>query len=158
MKNTGLWSGTVYPLTARMVDGGWLQLWKVADGRHVFKLKDDAKEQAKDIRLMQEYINRTTRKKDTIFLFNNMPGWYFLLDRENATKYDFPLLALLKRDRLELVAMLEKNNPVYIIEDLNAWPVDEVSDRQRMPEVLNYMNKNYFVYAKKEHFLIYKKR
>lgn len=117
-----------------------------------------SKEQAKDIRLMQEYINRTTRKKDTIFLFNNMPGWYFLLDRENATKYDFPLLALLKRDRLELVAMLEKNNPVYIIEDLNAWPVDEVSDRQRMPEVLNYMNKNYFVYAKKEHFLIYKKR
>ena len=56
MKNTGLWSGTVYPLTARMVDGGWLQLWKVADGRHVFKLKDDAKEQAKDMLAKNAHI------------------------------------------------------------------------------------------------------
>lgn len=56
MKDTGLWSDTVYPLTARMVDGGWLQLWKVADGRHVFKLKDDAKEQAKDMLAKNAHI------------------------------------------------------------------------------------------------------
>ena len=56
MKDTGLWSGTVYPLTTRMVDRGWLQRWKVAGGRHVFKLNSDAEEQAKDMLAKNAHI------------------------------------------------------------------------------------------------------
>ncbi len=43
MKDTKLWSGTV---VIRMADSGWLQHWKVAEGRRVFKLKGDAVEQS----------------------------------------------------------------------------------------------------------------
>lgn len=46
MKNTNLRSGTVYPLTTRMVDGGWLERWEVAEGRRVFRLKGEVFDQA----------------------------------------------------------------------------------------------------------------
>lgn len=114
--------------------------------------------QAADIQILQDFINRTTTKKDTIFILNNLPGFYFLLDRENATKFDFPLLAILKKDREELVSALEKNKPIYIIEDNSAWAVDEVSDRRRLPEVVYYMRKNYIPYKTLGHYTIFKKR
>ncbi len=114
--------------------------------------------QAHDIEILQRFIEKTSKPSDSIFLLNNLPGLYFLLDRENPTKYDFPLLAILKEDRVQLVTMLSQNKPIYIIEDLKAWQVDEVSDRTRLPEVVEYMNKNYSLFTKLDHFLIYKKR
>lgn len=114
--------------------------------------------QAHDIEVLRQFIRKTTKPSDTVFLFNNLPGLYFLLDRENPTKYDFPLLAISKEDRMQLVGILGQNKPIYIIEDLKAWPVDEVSDRQRLPEVVKYLNENYFFFIKIDHFLIYKKR
>ncbi len=64
MEDTGLWSGTVYPLTARMVEGGWLQLWKVADGRHVFRLNSDVAEQASGMLAKNARIWRSSKMAD----------------------------------------------------------------------------------------------
>lgn len=114
--------------------------------------------QSHDITILQQFISKTTKPEDTIFLLNNLPGIYFLVNRENATRYDFPLLAISKKNREELVESLKRNKPVYIIEDLTAWPVDEVTDRQRLPEVVTYINKTYIFLKKIDHYLIYKKR
>ena len=112
--------------------------------------------QAKDIIALQRFINKNTKKTDTIFFVNNIPGWYFLLDRENATRFDYSLLAISKKQRLQLVDELKFNKPVYIFEDIKAWSVDDVSDKLRNPEVFVYLKEKYFPFLKIRHFIIYK--
>lgn len=102
-----------------------------------------SQKQSADITKLQEFINKETKPSDPIYVFNNLPGLYFLLDRENATQYDLPLLAFSKKKRQEIVSSLEKSKPKFIIEDKNAWAVDDISDRQRQPEVIAFILKKY---------------
>ncbi len=116
-----------------------------------------SQKQSSDVTMLQAFMNNNTKPSDTMYVFNNIPALYFLLDRENATKYDLPLLAFSKEKRLEIVSSLEKNKPLYVIEDKNAWAVDEVSDIKRMPEVFSYIKKNYIKSNQINHFTIYKR-
>jgi len=102
-----------------------------------------SEKQSSDITRIQAFMNTHAKSSDVIYVFNNIPALYFLLDRENATRYDLPLLASSKKKRLEIVSSLEKNKPKFIIEDKEAWAVDGISDRQRMPEVISYIVQNY---------------
>lgn len=104
--------------------------------------------QARNILALQEYIDSHSKRTDTIFIFSSSPAFYFLFDRENPTKYDLPFLAYSQEKRREIVRSLRQNPPKFILEDSKAWAVDEVSDRQRLPEVISYIlqhyNKSYF--------------
>ena len=113
--------------------------------------------QADDIIKLQKYANNNSKKTDSIFILNNLPGLYFLLDRVNSTSFDFTLLSITKDDRLKLIRQLQLNPPIFIIEDTTAWAVDGVTDKQRIPEVFDYVLKNYKVTDKINHFRIYKK-
>jgi hypothetical protein len=113
--------------------------------------------QAKDIVSLQKYFYDNSQTTDQIYLLNNIPAFYFLLNRENATMYDLPLLAGSKQKRLEIVAALERNKPKYIIEDTKAWAVDDISDKKRMPEVFDYVKGHYIFAHKVEHYIIYKR-
>lgn len=117
-----------------------------------------SKSQANDIFVLQDFFNNNTKKTDTIFVFNNLPALYFLLDRENSTQYDLPLLANSREKRLGIVSELRHNPPLFIIEDKNAWAVDGVSDRKRLPEVVDYIKKQYFKFKTIYHFILYKKK
>lgn len=110
--------------------------------------------QAYDILALQDFFKRNTKPTDTIFVFNNIPALYFLLNRENSTWYDVPLLAISLKKRLELVSSLREHPPKFIIEDKKAWAVDGISDRQRLPEVINYIERNYDK-IKLDNFILY---
>jgi hypothetical protein len=117
-----------------------------------------SKKQADDIIKLQKYTDNNSNKTDPIFVMNNIPALYFLLDRANSTKYDFPLLAITKIDRNYLIKQLMENPPIFIIEDTKAWAVDDVTDKQRLPEVYDYILNNYRLETKINHYNIYKHR
>lgn len=116
-----------------------------------------SKSQADDIRKLQDYANKNSQKDDQIFVINNLPALYFLLDRVNSTRFDFPLLAISKKDRFNLIEQLSLNPPVFIIEDIKAWAVDDVSDKKRLPEVYDFVFRNYKFVKQINHYRIYKK-
>ena len=115
-----------------------------------------SKNQASEIRLLQDFIDKNTREFDSIFVINNQPGLYFLVDRANATYFDLPFLAYSRSKRLELVASIKNKKPIYIIEDTKAWSIDNVSDRQRLPEFFAYLGKNYEKYKVIKRYIIYR--
>lgn len=113
------------------------------------------KNQETDIKTIQDFVSRRVKKNEKIYILNNDPGLYFLVDRLNATRYDLPLLAETIGMRYEIVNQLKENHPIFIIEDKNAWAVDGVSDRQRMPEVFNYVIQNYKFKTNVGSYIIY---
>ncbi len=114
--------------------------------------------QTKDIAVLQSFFSANSRPTDKIFILDNIAGLYFLLNRENSTRYDLPFIISSKEERLTLIDQLKKNPPKYIIEDATAWAVDDISNRKRLPEVSRYINKNFKKYTVLQgHYIIYKK-
>ena len=116
-----------------------------------------SKGQAQDILMLQDFFSKNTKSTDTIFIFNNLPALYFLLDRENPTYYDLPFLAYSREKRMEIISQLKRSSPKFIIEDKDSWAVDGVSDRQRLPEVITYIQTQYQKKTQLGHFILYQK-
>lgn len=111
---------------------------------------------ARDINQLKEYLDINTKGLDSIYVLNNTPALYFLLNRRNATKFDLPLLAGTIDKRMEVVNELKNNKPGYIIEDEKAWSVDGIKDSERMPEVFSYVHSNYRLSVTFGRFSLYK--
>lgn len=120
-----------------------------------YPLKMDSGD-AKDISSLKEYLDTNSKKIESIYVLNNVPALYFLLERANATKFDLPLLAGTVDKRMQVVNELINNKPSYIIEDEKAWSVDGIGDSKRMPEVFGYVHSNYQLSVKFGRFLLYK--
>jgi hypothetical protein len=114
------------------------------------------KEQANELLALQEFFSKNDAQEKEIYIISNSPGLYFLLNQKNSTKYDLPLLAGHIGRRNDLLNELKGNPPEFIIEDLNAWAVDEVDDTLRMPEVIKFVRKNYKVLEIVGHYKIYR--
>ncbi len=114
-----------------------------------------SKTQAKDIKDLQNFVKKETKIHAPIYVLNNEPGLYFLLNRKDSTKYDLPLLAGTLEKRLDTIDQLKKNPPFFIIEDKNAWGVDDIPDIKRQPEVFKYVKTNYKLFKTIDSFNIY---
>ena len=112
--------------------------------------------QSKDILELKNFFELNRKCNDFIYILNNAPGLYFLLEIKNPTRYDLPLLAGVIEKRQEIVNDLIKHKPLCVLEDMTSWAVDEVSDEERMPEVFKYVKRNYQPYKRIGHFLIYR--
>ena len=110
--------------------------------------------QGTEIALLQKHFALNVGKEQQIYVLNNAPALYFLLDRKNATKFDLPLLAGTLEKRLETVEVLKAKTPL-VIEYVNAWAVDGVSDRSRQPEVFQFVDMNYIVKNRVGPFTLY---
>lgn len=99
--------------------------------------------QKRKIVFFQKYIAKNTMRSDYIFLFNDEPSIYMLVDRVNPTNYDLPFIANTKEKRLEMLVSLIKNKPKYVFMDNDVWAVDGISNIMRLPEVYSYIKKNY---------------
>ena len=111
--------------------------------------------QEQQLSIIQNYILQQTTEKDNIFLFSNEPVVYMLVDRINPTRYDLPFVANPLEKRLELIFDLTRNPPRYIIENQKSWAVDGVSNRQRLPEVYEYLEKQYHKTAVIGNYIVY---
>lgn len=116
-----------------------------------------SKKQADEIKSLQEFFAKETKQGDTIFVLNNEPAIYFLVDREDPTAYGLPFLAYSKSMREDIVSALSKRKTQFVVEDSQAWAVDGISDSQRLPEVVSYVNKSYREYKMLGHYVVYKR-
>lgn len=103
-------------------------------------ISDNQKQYIKE---MQTFIWKNTTSRDSVYFLTNEAMMYMLANRTNPSRYDLPFVAHTLEKRLEVLEDLKKNRPKYIFADKKAWSVDEVSNQQRLPEVMNYINSSY---------------
>lgn len=115
-----------------------------------------SEKQQREIKTVHDFINKNTNSNDKIFLLNDEPALYLFIKRYNPTRYDLPYIAHTKEKRLEILSDLQNIKPKYIVEDKNAWPVDEVGNRRRLPEIIQYLQKNYVKEATIDNFIFYR--
>lgn len=111
--------------------------------------------QEKKIAFFQKYISKNTSPKDYIFLFNDEPAIYMLVDRVNPTKFDLPFIGNLLEKRLDILRSLSIAKPKFIFIDNDTWPVDGISNKVRLPEVYEYIKKYYKFVEKSENVEVY---
>lgn len=95
------------------------------------------------IEFMQNFIWQNTTIDDQIFFLSNEPMMYLLVNRINLTRFDLPYMANTIDKRLEIRDDLNRKLPKYIFQNTKEWNVDEVSNEQRLPEVMEFINNNY---------------
>jgi len=116
-----------------------------------------SKNQAEEIQFIQKFVNENTNKNDKLFFLSNNPGMYLLINRVSPTRFDLPEVANTKEKRLEIIKDLEKDKTKYIIEYTKAYDVDDISNRVRLPEVMDYIMLNYDV-SQIGQFIIYTRK
>ncbi len=112
--------------------------------------------QTRKIIFYQQFISSNTTNKDYIFLFNDTPSVYMLVDRVNPTKFDLPFIGNRLEKRMDILRDLTNNKPKYVFIDNDAWPVDGISNKVRLPEVYKFIQENYVLLEKNENVEIYK--
>lgn len=94
-------------------------------------------------RLIQNYVERNTASNDYVYFLSNEPIMYLLVDRVNPSRYDLSYIAHTLEKRYELLNSLKLNSPKLIFYDTVSWPVDEVSNKKRLPEIIAFINTYY---------------
>ena len=112
--------------------------------------------QKRKIIFFQKFVDKNTEKQDYIFLFNDEPSIYMLVDRVNPTMFDLPFIGNTLSKRQDIVSSLRRNSPKYIFIDMDVWAIDGISNFRRLPEVYTYIGKNYSYVATIENVKILK--
>ncbi len=113
-----------------------------------------SKKQEKSFQTIKSFIDQRTRPNEDVFFLGNEPLMYLIVNRADPTRYDLPEVADIKEKRLEILNDLILKKTRYIIYDLDSWSVDGVSNYSRLPEVVDYINKNY-TKSRFANFIIY---
>lgn len=114
-------------------------------------------EQAEYIKAIQSYVSKNSAKNDYIFFLSNEPALYFFTERINPTRYDLPYIAHIPGKRYELLSDIQKRKPILIFYDRVSWSVDEISNKRRLPELMEYIHANYKkIYILKNRVEVYK--
>ena len=95
------------------------------------------------VKKIHEFLASNTEPDDYVYFFPNEAVYYFLFNRRNPTRYAMSYLAVTREQRLELVADLEKNKPVYVIYTINTWRPDNILENVQVPEIYSYILKKY---------------
>lgn len=101
------------------------------------------KNQYNYLKSIKEYVINNTSESDFVFFLSNEPFLYYLTDRVNPTRFDLPYIAHTKEKRFEMLRDLENHKPKLIFYDTASWPVDEVDNKKRLPEIVNFISKHY---------------
>ena len=90
---------------------------------------------------MITYITENTSYSDPIFVFTHNPELYFLTNRNNATKYDTPLMYIDESHQREMIIQLQSTKPKLIIYN----PSSTISETnvEYFANVNNFILENY---------------
>ena len=92
---------------------------------------------------MQVYLDANTKSGEYVYFFPNEAAYYFLLDRNNPTRYAMSYFAITSSQRRELVSELEINKPTYVVYSRQTWRIDDIQAKVQVPEVISYLNDKY---------------
>ncbi len=112
--------------------------------------------QTRKIIFYQNFVSKNTTSSDYIFLFDDEPSIYMLVDRVNPTKFDLPFVGNRMEKRIDIIKDLTSKKPKYVFIDNDAWPVDGISNKVRLPEVYNFIKIHYSLMDIRENVEIYK--
>ena len=111
--------------------------------------------QKEKIDFFQSFVLQNTTNRDYIFLFNDEPEIYMLVNRANPTNFDLPFIGNTLEKRIQMVKELKKNKPKFVFIDTDVWAVDGIPNTMRLPEVYGYILKNYKFIFEKENVRVY---
>ncbi len=114
-----------------------------------------SKGQKRYIDSVNKFITKNSKNSKYIFFLSNEPLFYMMSKKLNPTRYDLPYIVITKAKRYEVLAALQAHPPQYIFNNLASWPVDGVSNSQRMPEVAAYIQNHYRKVAMIEKTVVY---
>ncbi len=81
---------------------------------------------------------------DTVYVFGNVPFYYFLLDKRNPTRFDYPYWAVTTGMQAEIVRDLVRNKPDYILYKLDRMDrIDDMPPSIQVPLVYRHIMENY---------------
>ncbi len=89
------------------------------------------------------YVKENSKEREYIFFLSNEPALYYLTDRLNPTRYDLPYIPTTIEKRYELLNDIKEKAPRIVLYDEYSWPVDEVSNIVRQPELISYLKSKY---------------
>ena len=83
---------------------------------------------------------------DTLYVFGNVPFYYFMLGKQNPTRFDYPYWAVTTGMQEEIVHDLAGNRPDYILYKLDRMDrIDDMPPSIQVPLVYNHIMENYAV-------------
>ncbi len=81
---------------------------------------------------------------DKVYVFGNVPFYYFMLDKRNPTRFDYPYWAVTTGMQAEIVRDLVRNKPDYILYKLDRMDmIDDMPPSIQVPLVYRHIMENY---------------
>lgn len=94
---------------------------------------------------VQNYIQSKTTEDQTIFSFTSNPFYYYVADRQNASRFFISWFTDPQPYTNELLTALKENPPAVIIYEDTTWMdmPDNISMKERIPEVDKWITSTY---------------
>lgn len=107
--------------------------------------RDDNSWITEETKQVKDYIHANTNSTDKIFAFTANPFYYYLADRQNASRFYVSWFADPQPYTNELLNELKQNKPKMIIYSDGSWmdAPDTISMANRIPEVNDWILRNY---------------
>jgi hypothetical protein len=98
-----------------------------------------------ETKLVRDYIVTHTDQRDYIYVFPSNPAYYYLTNRQNSSRFYISWFADPQPYTDELMRDLKKNMPKMIVYEDASWmdAPDDISMKDRLPEVSEWIEKNY---------------
>ena len=98
---------------------------------------------ATDLEKLTVAIQSRTAANEAIWVFPSEALLYFLADRPQATRFPLAIFAVTRDQRHELIAELQHTQPRWAVVYPDASLHDRIPYSEAMPEVIEYLEKNY---------------
>lgn len=108
------------------------------------------------IETIRTLVQTHSHNSDDVFFLSNSPMMYLIVQRNNPTRYDLPYIAGSPEKRYEIQNDLKTLKPSLILYDSTMWNVDGLSNKIRLPEVYDFIRKEYILIGKTHGVEIYK--
>ena len=84
------------------------------------------------------------KETDEVYVFGNVPLFYFLLGKQNPTRYDYPYWAVTKEIQREIIGDLKRKRPLYMLYKMDRVDmVDNIQPFLRLPLLYGFLMENY---------------
>ena len=84
------------------------------------------------------------RPIDEVYVFGNVPFYYFILGKTNPTRFDYPYWAATTDLQKEIISELDEEMPRFILYKMfKLDTIDGIPPHIQVPELYNYINSNY---------------
>jgi hypothetical protein len=146
----------------QLVLGSWLPPFKNLPESLVYT---ETRTTAPQLLEVIQLLDEAKAQNRSVFIFKGTPSLYFPGDYQNATRFIWIVPVYTSKAQIaEILADLEKNRPLYIIDDQNYADITQDArfsqhppEQLRLPELEHYLKTHYVLQATHGQFLVYRR-